>query len=80
MKIGPNTTVGKAIGAARVGAGMSQTDLADILGISIWSLSRVEHGNRAFDTEWLAVMPASLSGPIREVLTREINGDLEPAS
>lgn len=73
MKIGPHSRIGGVIRGARMMSGISQADLAIHLGISVWCLNRVEHGKRAFNTDWLLKMPPAMSGIVRSHLIREIS-------
>jgi ribosome-binding protein aMBF1 (putative translation factor) len=53
---------------------MSQSDLAQMLEISIWCLNRVEHNKRAFDTDWMALMPLPIRMVVKEMLTQKVEG------
>lgn len=62
--------VGVALRDARLAAGLSQTRLASAMHISIWTLSRVEHGTRRFDAGWLKLMPEGVRAPVAAVVKR----------
>lgn len=55
---------------SREAAGLLQVELARILGISVWTLNRVEHGTRRFDSDWLPMMPPAIREPVAQVLIR----------
>lgn len=72
MKI-HSSSVGEALRRARLDAGIGQRVLADAIGISTSCLNRVEHGNRAFDTDWVARLPPELASDVRDALSREVD-------
>lgn len=74
MKIGQNSTVGAALRNARLASGMQLDDLAQPLRISVWALSRVESGKRAFDTDWIPLMPTSFRPIMKDVVTKQLFG------
>jgi ribosome-binding protein aMBF1 (putative translation factor) len=78
MRIHSNS-LGSALRRARLELGIGQTDLAKTLNISVWCLSRVESGTRAFDTDWLDRMPDSLYVAVKNALTEEIDA-IPPSS
>jgi ribosome-binding protein aMBF1 (putative translation factor) len=85
MRINPSSKIGGVLREARLAAGVSQGDLAEMLGLSIWCLNRVEHDKRGFDTEWVTRMPATLRAAVRDALAREVGaiqvfqrGDADP--
>ena len=57
-----NDDTGLVLREHRIAAGVTQSDLARTMQISIWTLNRVEHGKRSFDDGWLDRLPS----PIRE--------------
>ena len=59
---------GLVLRSAREAAGITQTDLAGMLGISIWALNRLEHANRRFEEEWLPRMPPAIREPVAVAL------------
>lgn len=60
--------VGSVLRAARAAARVSQGDLATLLGIPVWTLSKVEHGRRSFEAKWLDLLPE----PIREQVAAHV--------
>ena len=65
-------TVGEALRAARIDAGIMQQDLASLLKISQWTLNRVEHGTRSFEIAWLELLPASIRTAVAEVIEPQL--------
>jgi DNA-binding XRE family transcriptional regulator len=68
-----NRTVSETLRDRRQALGMSQTDLAQTLGISVWCLNRVEHGKRSFDTSWLPRLPTPIAKRIAYLLGYQMN-------
>lgn len=68
MRIDPSFQIGSVLRDARVSEGVSQVSLARSLGVSPSCLSRVEHDDHWFDTDWVAAMPASLRVALRDVI------------
>jgi len=66
--------IGEALRAARAAEGLKTGELAKVLGISIWTLSRVEHDKRRFDINWIPLMPPRMRRTISGLLRREIKG------
>ena len=60
--------IGTALKDARVRAGLRQAAVASALGISIWTLSRVENGTRSFDPSWMDLLPEQIRPQVIEVL------------
>ena len=71
MKIDPRSSIGDVLRQARLASKISQGSLAKRLGISIWSLNRVEHGKGKFDTDWMECMPPSIRSVVKTALDRE---------
>ena len=67
-----SSSVGGALREARLRSGVTQEQLAGMLRISPWTLNRVEHGKRGFDTAWMALMPLPLSTAVKEALAQEV--------
>lgn len=63
--------IGRVIREARLAAGISQTRLADDMGIPSWTLNRLEMGHRTFDQRWLPLLPAAIRGPVVRALEDE---------
>lgn len=61
---------GLVLRSARLAAGMTQTDLAETLGISVWVLNRLEHARRQFEESWLARMPEAIREPVAAAIAR----------
>jgi DNA-binding XRE family transcriptional regulator len=61
--------VGATLRRARIDAGIQQQDLAEALGISVWTLNRLEHGCRSFDPEWLELLPPLIARPVVGLLS-----------
>lgn len=85
MKRGPDGDglgggTGAVLRRARQAAGVLQTDLAKTLGISVWTLNRVEHGSRRFDPEWVSRMPASIRRPVARSLIRRYSDSISQVS
>ena len=51
----------EALRSSRLSAGMTQQELADILGITPWTYNRIEKGKRSFQAEWLRKLPPILT-------------------
>lgn len=64
MTIENETALGPILAQAREDAGLSQPQLAKLLGISRWAVSRLEHGHLNFRDEWLDKMPLAIRRPI----------------
>ena len=69
------TTLGAVLAEARLAMidpdtdePMTQVKLADILGISRWTLNRVENGHAQFQNEWLPLMPSAIRTPVVQYL------------
>jgi hypothetical protein len=52
-------------------AELTQTEVADSLGISLWTYNRLENSKRTFDTYWIGKLPARMRQPIVRYLTQE---------
>lgn len=72
MRIHFSSSIGGVLRDARLGLGMSQVDLAGMLGITPQVLNRVEHGIRGFDTDWLDVMPAVMAVVVERAISAEV--------
>ncbi len=70
-------TIGRTIRDARKAEGMSQTLLAQKMGISLWTLCRVENGSRTFDRLWLDKMPPGVRSPVARALEVEYQRELD---
>jgi hypothetical protein len=57
------------ISAVRLGR-LSQEEVADMLGVSVWTYNRLEKGHRSFDTGWLPYMPQPFREPIADHLAQ----------
>lgn len=73
MKIDRSSDIGRALREARLAQGIAQGDLADMIGVSIWILNKVEHGVRRFDTDWLPDLPR----PIRDAMQVALRGAVD---
>ena len=62
------TPVGTVLREARLRAGMEQRALAITMGVSPFTLNRVERGRQRFRDEWLDRMPADIGGPVADAL------------
>ena len=60
--------VGKDLRGARLRAGLTQRELARIVGISSFCLNRVEAGTTAFRDEWIDRLPTAVRVPVIEAL------------
>lgn len=63
---------GAILREARIDACVPQGQLAGAMGISIWTLSRVEHGERSFQPEWVNLLPE----PIQEKVAAHLRAKL----
>lgn len=66
MAISPS--IGTVLRTARLATGLEQRVLAKVLGISHYTLNRVERGRQPFKDEWLDKMPPDIKRPIVEAL------------
>jgi hypothetical protein len=62
-------TVGPALRKARIEANLTQTDVAESLGISLWTYNRLENGRRTFEQKWVRLLPPEIRPPIVQLLT-----------
>lgn len=69
--------IGQALREARQAAGWRQGALARQIGVSIWTLNRVEHGARRFDLGWLVMLPAAIRGPVAAAVELECQRRIE---
>jgi len=69
--------IGDAIRKARTNAELTQQEMADNLGISLWTYNRLENGKRTFDTEWLAKLPYGMRPTIAAVLSARYRAQLD---
>lgn len=60
--------IGQVLREARKLAGIKQGELAAIVGISIWTMNRVEMGRQEFKEEWLGRLP----DPVRGAVAKEL--------
>ena len=72
-----NEEVRVALRTARLDAGITSSALADMMGVSIWTLSRVEHGARSFDPAWLDRMPRDVRTPVAALLAGALRDDFQ---
>lgn len=61
-------SVGSILREERVRAGLTSTEVAAALGVSIWTYSRVESDQRTFDDGWIGRFPDVVRGAIAERL------------
>ena len=64
-------TIGAVLRKARIDNNLGQQELARIMGISVWTLNRFEHGKRQFDIDWLARIPVKVRAPIAKYLSMQ---------
>jgi transcriptional regulator with XRE-family HTH domain len=72
-----NRAVSETLRDRRQALGMSQTKLAQMLGISVWCLNRVEHGKRSFDASWLPRLPMPMAKRVAYLLGYQMNQEKE---
>lgn len=58
--------IGTVLREARLKDGMEQQALARVLGISSFTLNRVERGHQRFRDEWLDRLPPDIRRPVVE--------------
>jgi transcriptional regulator with XRE-family HTH domain len=68
-----NRTVCETLRDRRLALGISQTELARTLGISVWSLNRIEHGKRSFDASLLPRLPTPIAKRVAYLLGYEMS-------
>lgn len=64
-------TVFDALREARIAAGLSQADVAKLLGIAPSYLSDIEHGRRQFLDKYLELLPEPIRGPVAKAMLPE---------
>ena len=68
-----NRTVCETLRDRRLALGISQTELARTLGISVWSLNRIENGKRSFDaSSLLPRLPTPIADCVAYLLIYEM--------
>src|SRR5208282_744019 len=72
-----NRAVSETLRDRRLALGISQTELAQMLGISVWCLKRVEHGERRFDECWLPRLPSLIANPIIYLMNYQASQEIE---
>lgn len=76
--IPPGDSVAAVLRRVRLDLGISQSDLANRIGISASALNKVEHNKAGLDTDWIVYMPLEISLAVKDALAQEV-GDI-PAS
>jgi transcriptional regulator with XRE-family HTH domain len=67
-----NTELGRVLRATREAAGLTQNELADCLGVSLWTYNRFENGARVLKgDDWVERLPPVMRRPVVACLTRE---------
>jgi len=72
--------IGVQLRQARSGAGKTQKQCADILGVSTETVSKYEHGSKAIPFPHLELLADLLGVPLSDFLDRELATELLPAA
>jgi DNA-binding XRE family transcriptional regulator len=71
-----NTNIGFILRNARLDHEMTQQEVADWLGVSLWTYNRLENGKRHFDKEWIKDLPPKLRFPVVQYLQNACNDEM----
>lgn len=69
--------VGTVLREARKKHRIKQQELAAQMGISVWTLNRVEHNTRSFDESWVELLPDEICAAVRAVLNTDLRRRFE---
>jgi DNA-binding XRE family transcriptional regulator len=75
-KMSTLNTVGPTLRKAREAAGLTQTEVADALGITLWTYNRLENGKRTFESGWISHLPPSMRRPVVRLLVHRAQQNL----
>ena len=70
-------SIGTVLREARLQTGTEQQELARVLGVSPFTLNRVERGHQPFRDEWLDRLPSDIRRPVAEALAVYYRGRAE---
>jgi DNA-binding XRE family transcriptional regulator len=68
--------IGSVLRQARINADMTQTQVANQIGVSLWTYNRVENGRRTFDEAWLQHLPQNIRQPLVDLMTEHTEQQL----
>jgi DNA-binding XRE family transcriptional regulator len=68
--------VGIVLRNARRNAGYTQEQVAEMLGISLWTYNRLENGRRTFDQDWIECLPQNLRLPVIRYLRSQFESEI----
>jgi len=71
-----NTNIGLILRNTRLDHEMTQQEVADWLGVSLWTYNRLENGKRHFDKEWIKDLPPKLRFPVVQYLQNACNDEM----
>lgn len=77
VEVGGIMSIGKVLRETRRELGMSQSDVAALLGVSLWSYHRVEHGTRSFDPAWVRLLPATMCIRIADTVASDLEAQAQ---
>jgi DNA-binding XRE family transcriptional regulator len=69
-------TIGPTLRKARIDANLNQIDIAEALGISLWTYNRLENGKRTFESHWVSLLPEKVRRPVVQLLTQRAQQNL----
>lgn len=61
-------TLGLVMEQARIKSGLTQAQLALLLGTSRWNYNRVVNGHAQFNPDWLRLLPQDIRAPVARYL------------
>src|SRR5580704_5596420 len=72
-----NRAVSETLRDRRQALGISQTELAQTLSISVWCLNRAEHAKRSFEASWLPRLPTPIAKRVAYLLGYQMSQEKE---
>jgi hypothetical protein len=69
--------IGRMLRDARFAENMTQQEVADALGVSLWTYNRLENGRRHFDEAWIERLPVGLRQPIVKYMESRCHAQLD---
>jgi transcriptional regulator with XRE-family HTH domain len=70
-------TIGSVLREARERSGLSLREVGERLGMSLWSWNRVETGERAFDPDWIVLLPAPIAHAAATAWVEKLREDID---